>query len=112
MTEGNSDEVDNADASDPLLRHDDQGGAFTEASEARRSGELEAFLSSSRREAQLAASDLEFVRVIDDLLDVLIDKGVINFTDLPSEAQTKFLRRSELRRQRDSLDLLEDDELF
>jgi len=78
----------------------------------KRGGELEAFLSSSKNQAELAASDLEFVRVIDDLLDVLIAKGVINFTDLPQEAQEKFLRRDQLRRSDRGLDLLGDDDLI
>ena len=74
------------------------------------SGEMAAFVASVGGSAELAASDWEFVRVIDDLLEVLMAKGLINFTDLPIEAQQKFLQRSKLRaRARESLDLLDDD---
>ncbi len=76
-------------------------------------GEVAGFIASSRSDAELAASDLEFVRVIDDLLEVLTAKGIINFTDLPEEAQAKFLKRSKLRvKSRKSLDLLGDDGLI
>ena len=75
-----------------------------------RSGELTAFLHSSQNSAELANSDLEFIRVIDDLVEVLIAKGLISFTDLPPSAQEKLLKRSELRsRWRESLDLLGDE---
>ena len=76
-------------------------------------GEVAGFIASSRSDAELAASDLEFGRVIDDLLEVLTAKGIINFTDLPEEAQAKFLKRSKLRvKSRKSLDLLGDDGLI
>ena len=75
-------------------------------------GEMAAFLTSSRNNAELLASDLEFVRVVDDLLEALMAKGVINFTDLPTQAQEKFLNRSRLReRSRGALDLLDDEGL-
>jgi hypothetical protein len=39
--------------------------------------------------------DADFVRVIEDVIDTLIVKNVINITDLPGEAQAKlFARRS------------------
>lgn len=39
--------------------------------------------------------DADFVRVIEDLVDVLLTKNVLNITDLPAEAQAKlFARRS------------------
>ena len=37
-------------------------------------------------------------RVVEDLIDVLIAKNLINFTDFPPEAQKKMLRRQNLRR--------------
>jgi len=42
-------------------------------------------------------SDLGLSRVIEDLIDVLIDKKVIMFTDLPNGAQKKLLERRGLR---------------
>lgn len=58
----------------------------------------------------LERTDAEFVRVTEDLIDLLIAKGVILFTDLPEEAQQKILFRRKLRAgDTDSLNLLGDD---
>jgi hypothetical protein len=58
----------------------------------------------------LAESDLELVRVIEDLLELLVQKGIILFTELPDSAQRKVLARQQLRSQLlESLDLLSDD---
>ena len=43
-------------------------------------------------------SDLSLVRVIEDLVDILIDKGVLSFTDLPVPAQQKLMGRRGLRK--------------
>lgn len=59
---------------------------------------------------QLTDTDLELVRVIEDLIDLLIDRGVITFTDLPEAAQEKLSKRQSLRLQGRSLGLLDDDE--
>jgi len=45
----------------------------------------------------LLRSDLELARVLEDLIEILIDKNVIAFTDLPTAAQSKLLRRHGLR---------------
>lgn len=85
---------------------------FEESSD-ERGGELTAFLATTRNSAELLQSDLEVIRVIDDLLEVLISKGLLTFTDLPVEAQAKLLKRSELRQKwRESLDILGDDGLI
>ena len=47
--------------------------------------------------AELEASDLEFIRVIEDVITVLIDKRVFMLTDLPAAAQQKLARRYNLR---------------
>jgi hypothetical protein len=41
--------------------------------------------------------DADFVRVIEDVIDALIVKNVINITDLPGEAQIKLLNRRSFR---------------
>ncbi len=41
--------------------------------------------------------DAEFVRVIEDVIDTLIVKNVINITDLPAEAQAKLFARKSFR---------------
>jgi hypothetical protein len=43
-------------------------------------------------------SDLALARVLEDLMEVLIDKAVIRFTDLPVAAQNKLLARQAMRR--------------
>ena len=59
----------------------------------------------------LSQSDSEMARVLEDLVDVLITRGVIQFTDLPEAAQAKLLERRQNRvalHQR--LNLLPDDD--
>ena len=45
----------------------------------------------------LSQSDSEMARVLEDLVDVLITRGVIQFTDLPEAAQAKLLERRQNR---------------
>ena len=45
----------------------------------------------------LFKSDLEVTRVLEDLIDLLIARGIINFTDLPESAQTKLMGRRKAR---------------
>ena len=47
----------------------------------------------------LVASDLSFVRVLEDLIGVLLEKGVLMHTDLPEAAQTKIMQRRDIRTQ-------------
>lgn len=47
---------------------------------------------------RLAESDLQMVRLVDDLIDLLMDKGVIKFTDLPRAAGEKYLQRQVARK--------------
>lgn len=51
----------------------------------------------------LTESDLDFIRVIEDLVAVLMHKNIIQPTDLPPEARTKLLQRRRLRGQMDRL---------
>jgi hypothetical protein len=41
--------------------------------------------------------DADFVRVLEDVIDTLIIKNVINITDLPAEAQAKLFARKSFR---------------
>ena len=64
--------------------------------------ELLAFLEklSSERMSQLSAftrADLEFIRVLEDLIGALMEKSVISLNDMPPEARQKVLNRSALR---------------
>ncbi|MDD0977363.1 tryptophan synthase subunit beta [Pseudomonas fontis] len=45
----------------------------------------------------LKQSDLDMIRVLEDLIEVLTTKGVISITDLPAGAQAKLLNRSSAR---------------
>ena len=47
--------------------------------------------------SELEASDPELIRVIEDLIAVLIDNGIIKLTDLPPAAQKKLSQRGKLR---------------
>lgn len=48
-------------------------------------------------QATLAASDVEFVRVLDDLLQVMLQKNILDISDLPDQAYVKMQRRQALR---------------
>jgi hypothetical protein len=56
-----------------------------------------------------AESDLNLVRVIEDLIYTLIDKKVILFTDLPIAAREKLVNRETIRGHLTNLDNLVDD---
>lgn len=73
--------------------------------------ELQAFLEQLGAEAhQLSATDQDFVRVLEDVVELLVSKGVILFTDLPASAQEKMLHRQRLRSGLvTNLDLIGDD---
>lgn len=58
---------------------------------------------------RLAESDQAMVRVLEDLIDTLIGKDLLHFTDLPDAAQKKLLERRQLRRSGDALNLIEDE---
>jgi len=50
-------------------------------------------------EEQLSQSDAAIARVLEDLINELINRGVIKFTDLPVPAQDKLLSRQQTRAQ-------------
>lgn len=81
--------------------------------------ELQQWLAQDAQSAQRAKleglqnSDLEMIRVLEDLIGVLIDRGVVHFTDLPEAAQHKLQARAQTRAQLNSLSkLLDEDELL
>jgi hypothetical protein len=45
----------------------------------------------------LSMSDVGIIRIVEDLVDLLVRKNVIMFTDLPSEAQSKLRERKKMR---------------
>lgn len=61
---------------------------------------------------QLKQSDLDMIRVLDDLVQVLMNKGVLRITDLPAAAQSKLLSRTQARVALGGLNrLIDDDEV-
>jgi len=71
---------------------------------------LREFLAESgwQRDNPFAQSDAELVRVLEDLVQVLVQRNVIRFTDLPPEAQAKLSSRQGLRDRMNRLNLLDD----
>jgi hypothetical protein len=61
-------------------------------------------------QGELSATDLGLVRVLEDVIDLLIERGVIRFTDFPEAAQSKLLQRRSMRASLRGLDLLSDEE--
>lgn len=62
----------------------------------------------------LSGTDNDMVRVIDDLVDLLISKQLLMFTELPQPVQSKLLTRKQLREHFSVLQNLinEDDKLI
>lgn len=59
---------------------------------------------------QLKQSDLDMIRVLEDLIEVLTAKGVFSITDLPPGAQAKLLSRSTARKALGNLNNLIEEE--
>ena len=62
--------------------------------------------------AALRRSDLEFVRVLEDVIELLMNRGAISFTDLPAAAQEKLMARQTLRDRSNSVNLMSDDSVI
>jgi len=92
-----------------LHRHDTGGLEFLPEGHS----DLMVFLghsSNSTNSNEFGRLDADFVRVIEDVIDTLIVKNVINITDLPGEAQAKLFARKSFRERvsRNSLRLFSD----
>jgi hypothetical protein len=102
------------DANGQIEAVSQRGGGGWEESVAADSPELSAFFGENGRngaQGRLASTDLELVRVLEDLIDVLVKKEVIFFTDLPEAAQKKLLERRHTRvHLREGLNLLDFDD--
>ena len=60
---------------------------------------------------RLEASDTEMARIAEDIIEVLVAKSIVNFTDFPRTTQQKLLRRRTLRRNLSTLsNLVSDDD--
>lgn len=76
--------------------------------------EVLAFIDGGDENSDFATLDVSFIRVIEDVVDVLIQKGLIRLTDLPAPAQEKLMARKSFRdrRNENSLDLIGNDEII
>lgn len=105
----------------PFVKRDEQG-AVTAVSEESGAGFTEelskddpafaAFLArvGSSEASSLEATDQDFIRVLEDVVELLIAKGLILFTELPESAQQKIMRRQQMRSQVGDLqDLISED---
>ncbi len=54
-------------------------------------------------QAFLQALDIDLVRVLEDVIDLLVTRGIFRFTDLPESAQQKLMFRKTLRSQWNSV---------
>lgn len=99
----------------PYVRRDEQGriaaiqfepaAGYEEVSPG--SSELAEFIRRAAGEPNtLEQSDMRLVRVLEDLIELLIARDVIRFTDLPLPAQQKLLERRSMRQSLGALDLL------
>jgi len=102
-------------AVDSLHRRDEGGAEFLPDDHP----EVRAFLGATPAPAPapapaeaFASLDADFIRVIEDVIDTLISKNVINITDLPLEAQTKLFGRKGYRERatKDALKLFGDED--
>lgn len=69
--------------------------------------EIQSFLGTIGQSEQFTALDLEFIRVIEDVIDVLIQRNVILYTDLPEPVQAKLNKRRSKRSIKSNLGLLD-----
>lgn len=62
--------------------------------------DVQAFVGRRAHDEAFTRLDADFVRVLEDLIDTLIERHVLNLTDLPAEAQAKLLARKSFRERR------------
>lgn len=75
--------------------------AMTKAAQTARETSQEETVEAQRKRIDalenLVTSDLDFIRVLEDLIHILLERNVIMLTDLPEAARTKVMGRRELR---------------
>lgn len=60
----------------------------------------------------LTQLDLDMVRVIEDMIDILINKNIMLFTDLPDAVQNKILFKKSIRNLSNNQSIIEEEELI
>jgi len=76
------------------------------------SQEVISFLNAKEQSHLLRQSDAEFVRVLEDLISVLLDKHIFLLTDLPEAAQEKLLKRQKIRKDYVDFIVSDDEDIF
>lgn len=68
----------------------------------------------NRQQAELLMQDLGQIRILEDLIDLLTQKGIILFSELPAAAQQKILNKKSAREKLENTSdiLVQDDTLF
>ncbi len=94
------------------IHNENPAGKFTRASLSE--PEVLQFLQQTDPHSELMSnaleqSDTDLVRVMEDLIQLLIDRNIINFTDLPTAAQKKIRHRQILRSKFAEDDFMVDD---
>ncbi len=72
--------------------------------------ELQIFMRSLKTYQQhvLAQTDHSMARVVEDVINIMVEKNLIYFTDLPDAAQQKLLTRRQMRGQSKLSNLIDD----
>jgi hypothetical protein len=82
------------DGSIDSLHREDPGDSVYQADT---DPEVQAFVGNTMRPSEFSRLDAEFVRVLEDVIDTLIVKNILNLTELPEQAQAKLLARKSFR---------------
>ena len=77
----------------------DADGKLTSLSANPAEGAVEASMDDREVKEFLRNLDVDLVRVLEDVIDLLIARGVFRFTDLPESAREKLMFRRNLRSQ-------------
>jgi hypothetical protein len=86
-----------------------EGWEFIENSDSEYLAYLETELSSH---AAFRESDIQLARVLEDLINILIERNLIQFTDFPNPAQKRLNDRQSMRNKNRLTILLDDDVVF
>src|SRR4030042_769988 len=70
---------------------------------------LHTTVSADSRKLLLSLSDMGIIRLLEDLINLLIQKNVIFFTELPPQAQERITERKQIREKIASQELMVDD---
>lgn len=73
---------------------------------------LEQNATSESWQTLLTISDMGFIRLLEDMVDLLIRKNVIIFTELPEKAQEKIMERKKIREKYSSQTILTVDDII